>query len=268
LESVDSDGFTTAEKAELKHIGKNAVIQDEEQRDDLKEQPAKDQAAEVAKIEKDNKKAAELVHRPHYGSNCLTLKAYAIASYDRLEDAREVLPGFINILSPVLSRLAEDKDQHNTREECTTFLSDLFDNLEKDPDIQFPDSIALKMLEVVKTQIMEKRGILLSTDLEGSKGTDQGTLGLERHVGVDAAKSRHGGQYMFMDAERVGWSGKPSIFQHLAVRTIMVDAAAREMAKTTEAKEFVFTPIYTHNKPPWNPSPEEARIFRNWKGSM
>jgi len=101
---------------------------------------------------------------------------------------------------------------------CRVTLTDNFSL--QDPDIQFPDSIALNMLEVVKTQIMEKRGILLSTDLEGSKGTDQGTLGLERHVGVDAAKSRHGGQYMFMDAERVGWSGEPSIFQHLAVTAV------------------------------------------------
>jgi hypothetical protein len=268
LEEVSSDGFTSAEKAQLKHIGKDAVIEDQQHREDLKEQPAKDQAAEVAKLEEHKKKAEELVKRPHYGSNCLTLKAYAVASYDRLEDARDALPGFINILYPILSQLAEDKDKHNTREECTTFLTELLDKLEEDPDIQFEDSIALKMLKVVKTQIMEKRGILLSTDLQGHKGSDQATLALERHGAVDLAKNRHGGQYMFIDAERVGWSGTPGIFQHLAVRTIVVDTAAREMAKTTDAKEFVFTPIYTHDKPPWNPSPEEARIFREWKGSM
>merc|ERR1711871_1219661 len=149
LEEVDSDGLTSAEKAQLKHIGKNAVIEDQQHREHLKEQPAKNQADKVAKLEEHKKKAEELVKRPHYGSNCLTL--------------------------------------------------------EEDPDIQFEDSIALKMLKVVKTQIMEKRGILLSTDLEGHKGSDQATLGLERHGALDIAKNRHGGQYMFIDAERVGW---------------------------------------------------------------
>lgn len=260
----DPPCLSAAERAEVKAAGEEA------EESTVKEKAELAEAADVAEDEADAKalkKAKEVLaieHGPHYGSNCLTLKAYAISSYDSLMDLRK---GSVNVLKPILRVLAESPEANNTKEECEATLDYALTTLSEDPDImEESGSIARAMINTIADSMTHGRGILMVGDLADS-GTACSHTDLDRRDCVEAAHDRQGGQFIFIDAERVGWSGEPAVFQHLAVRSVVVDHAAREMAKTTEAKEYHPLAV-TYQKRTWTPTEEQSKIFADWDGKL
>merc|ERR1711990_713758 len=128
----DPPCLSEAEKAAAKAAGDEAEAYEVKVEDEAGKSTAELDAEHDAKVMKKVRKELEIIHGPHYGSNCLTLKAYAIASYDQLMDLRK---GSVNVLKPILRMLAESPDANNTKEECEAMLAYALPTLSSDPDI-------------------------------------------------------------------------------------------------------------------------------------
>jgi len=151
--------------------------------------------------------------------------------------------GSTNILKPILSFLGDPatQDKYNTMDECKAHLNKLFVALEMDEDLskKKSSSIGASMLKVIIHEMKLKKGVLIWGPLLNpsasyySRGAAERVYEAEHIHAERTANTAKNGQYVFIDAERVGWSGEPAVFQELAVHGNHVMNRARAMMKST-----------------------------------
>jgi len=163
-----------------------------------------------------------------FNANCMTLKAYAMNVVDKVTDMGD---RSINVLKPILTAVAEKGD-------CVKQLTAEFKKLNDDQNIQVTDSIARDMTAIIEREMKEGGGILVWKNLDfQNAGCNADPVEC-----LKLSKAKAGGNYVYIDAERVGWSGTPGIFHRLAVRSrAVVDTANKLhatalMVKNTSAK--------------------------------
>jgi hypothetical protein len=179
-----------------------------------------------------------------YGSNCLTLKAYALGleSDDDLctacgsSSCGSDNPGqrALNELSRILSKLRKHPEKYNDYDSCTGRLDQIFEELETAHDLHDDDeSIGSQMLATMKDSMKNKRGFLVWGQLldRGGSCTCQHS---EQRACMKHGLGKTDNQFVYVDAERVGFSGEPPIFSKLAIKSSKVMQIAEQMLKDSK----------------------------------
>lgn len=161
--------------------------------------------------------------------NCVTLRAYAVAIADNFNDDAEngaklstyatgVADGGINVLRDVLEGMAKAPKKDET---CSSQFKGVMMPLRSNQAWNVKNGIAHDMLKTVWKEMNSKRGILVfksGQDMGESGCLDDGTSMTRAEECKKIALSRASGQFVLIDANRVGWSGNPAVFTDLAVR--------------------------------------------------
>jgi len=180
---------------------------------------AKAREAEAKQALKEYESDNDAPGMTQYGKNCLTLKAYAQNAYDDLWDMNDAMPGdhaATEILNPILMAFGgpEVEDKLNTQNECTAKLDKIFAILGSDSALKDNASIGRLMLKAIEHTMKDGKGIVV---------IKQGHLTTEAVIGAD----------------KVGWSGKPEVFEQLAVPLTKLQRTAKKMAASTHSGDAV-----------------------------
>merc|ERR1711988_976820 len=199
-----------------------------------------------------------------YGRNCLTLKAYALEVAPYLEE--KINEGSLLVLRPILLGLGAADDEDDTQSACIDKLEAIFKELDNDESIQLPESISRQMLVEIKKEMRDEEGFLIWGRLTN---LDAGCLlTSDRRDCMFEAISRDGGQYVYVDANRVGWSGTPTTFQQIAVRAGKVVHRATLMQHyAIGATQITATSQPHHSGTEHFDSATVAAIFK-WDGAI
>lgn len=261
---INNSVLTHEEEQAAKKAGNEAAVESEvnEKADENALHTAKEQDREELEREvmEDKIKAMD---KDHYGSNCLALKAYARASYDKLLDTRK---GSVNVLREILETLGAPgvEDKYNKPKECKAKLDEVFNKLENDKrwaHIPMGGSIAKSMTKTVIDQMKNKHGILVWAKLK-----DRSCLHASHRDCVHEQDKKNGGQWVLLDANRVGWSGEPPIFYKLAVRATTVIRLAREMISKEDMHKITIVKNKKENVKFL--SPKIFKQLKKWDGKL
>jgi len=186
-----------------------------------------------------------------YEANCMTLKAFAMTVVDELDDKSRAL----NVLKPILQSVA-------AKGNCVDELDKEFANLKTDTSIMLEDSIAKAMTEAIEHNMKEGRGILVWRRLEfHNAGCD---LDAVECLKLSKTK-RTGGQFVFVDANRVGWSGFPGIFHKLSVRSSALLDMVHKLKMPEE--KLVKNHIEGEEQKPWL-TKKQGKYLKKWDGNF
>jgi len=155
--------------------------------------------------------------------NCVTLRAYALALSDNFNEnkllgAKASLAEAggemsLNVLQPLLKGMGEKPKKGET---CSQQYAKVMKPLLTNKKIMIRNSIAEGMLKSIDAEMKSKRGILVFQKVNqvvAWKYHGESALAVKKKN-----RARTSGQFVYVDANRVGWSGAPSIFARLAVR--------------------------------------------------
>jgi hypothetical protein len=226
LQKVDpiKDKFVQRIQKSFKNAGKSATFLNTQKKGSI--HATIDFGDDVASHLSDKDKfPPELLKPAGLEKNCVTLRAYALAisgenSGERFSaDLSKAGGGHsLNVLQNVLEGMGRKPKKGET---CSQQYEAVMKPLRNRREWKVPNGIAKDMVKFIDHEMHSKRGILAfqsGHDLAVSGCLDKGET-LQRAVECrEKALARHSGQFVLIDASRVGWSGKPSIFADLAVR--------------------------------------------------
>lgn len=261
-------GEDLKEQIELEGKGAKApsdnLPTDEEQDED---EDAKAQTDAELKAEAEKEVAASTL----FGQNCVTLKAYAIASLDEVEDLEH---GAIGVMRPLLRFMATYNTTGVTEATCIKQYSGLITKLisddalsiqEHDPKAEPENSLTIQELQQLDHAM---RGESDQHPIAQGKGRaiEEGCHG--KHDQLDCAemsKKNVGGQWMWVNAMAMGSNSDVPIFRKIAVRHHTLQDAAKEMLKYGLHKKSIVTTLKAGG---YTPDVADAAFIRKWQGNF
>lgn len=228
---------------------------------------AKAESAAAVKAEAEKEAAASTL----FGQNCVTLKAYAIASLDEVEDLEH---GAIGVMRPLLRYMGAYNTTHVTEASCITQYTGLLKKLinddalniqEHDPNADPENSLTIQELQQLDHAM---RGESDQHPIAQGKGRaiEEGCHG--KHDRLDCAemsKKNVGGQWMWINAMALGSNADVPIFRKIAVRHHTLQAAAKDMLKYGLHRKSIVTTLKAGG---YTPDAADSAFIRKWQGNF
>jgi len=205
-----------------------------------------------------------------YGRNCITLKAYAMAAADEVDDLKH---GAIGVMRPLLQMMAADLDATQVTEAtCIAQFENITGSLRHDDELTIKgedpsDSLAIQQLDELEKAmkgegdvhpIAQGKGTAIEVDCHGNR---------DQYDCAEMSKKKVGGQWMWVDGEAIGLGntgGDVPIFKKIAVRQQALLKVARNMLKFGLHHHVIESTNRNHIEF----TTKDGEIIKNWDGNF